>query len=130
MTCVQKELDKAFHNNVVLAEKAHGLSKDLDVARHRIRNHPALAALKQQQDIRDAMEAQCNAAIQKVSALSNLNLECHTWKRRVLAANDARGEDLARKEQVILANNLSHARRLWHTHGHNNRIPALLTGCL
>jgi hypothetical protein len=91
---------------VVLEEKNSILAKELYAARHRIRNHPALLKLQKEQDIRYAMEAEYNAALQKVAALSSLNLECHAWKQRVLGANEDKAAELAKKQQVLLELNL------------------------
>lgn len=93
---------------MVLAEKAATLAKDLEGARHRIRNHPALLKLQNEQDMRRAIEAQCNTALQKLSGLSNLNLECQAWKDRVVAANEMRDAQLSRRAEVILATSLMH----------------------
>lgn len=101
---VQKELDKAFHKNVVLAERVNTLGRYLQQARHDIINHPALLRCQKEQDFRRAMEAECNAALRKVTSMANLNLECQAWKLRVLAANEVKGEELARREQVMSAN--------------------------
>ena len=111
---VQKLLEKAFHKNVVLAERVDTLGKDLQKAKHRIKNHPALLKFQKEQDIRHAMEAECNAAHKKVAMLSNFNLECHAWKRKVLAANAMRDEDLARRKQVFPSYIASQVGKMMH----------------
>lgn len=113
--CIQIDLANAFHKNVVLAERAGALAKELQAARHRIRNHPALFKLQKEQDLRTAVEAEYNAAMYRCSQLSALNFECQAWKRRVLASNEALGDGLASREQVLLATSWQHVLHLSDT---------------
>jgi hypothetical protein len=100
---LQKELDGARDQNSVLKEKALDLSRSLQAARYAVLHHPAVASLKQEQAIRSAMEAECNAALHKLSVLRSLNLECQAWKERVLAANEARAAMLEEQEKALSA---------------------------
>lgn len=100
--CVQKQLDEACKENVEWAQKVNALVKDLNAARLRLKRHPALTKLEKEEGMRQAIKAEYNAVCQKLSALSNLNLECHAWKLGVIAANEERSVELDQRTKVQL----------------------------